>query len=266
LHSALAIARIYTRSMLTYRTRTLVSLVSTLVAIFPIYYVAAALRDFAARAVQGHAPDYFGYVIVGSIGVFVVTEAASSIPSIVNSYINSGMLEQLLGTPARWPSVLAGVSMYGFAWVALRALIVLATAWILGQSLHWVRLPEAVLVFALVALVVLPVGLAGAACVLVTRSTLWLPQVAITGATLFGSVYFPATALPPALTWIGEAMPLTPALAAARKLLLLDAPIADVLPLLGPVALWAVGGLLVGGGLFAAALRHARRAGTLTQY
>lgn len=266
MRDALAIARIYTRSMLTYRTRTLLSLLSTLVAIVPVYFVAVALRDFAAPAVRGLAPDYFGYVLVGAIGAYVVAEAAGALPGIVNGYITSGMLEQLLGTPVRWPSVLAGVSLYGFGWVALRGVLVLAAGWILGESMHWHRIGEAALVFALVALTVLPVGLVAAASVIVTRSSLFLPQVALAGATLFGSVYFPPSALPPAFVAVGEAMPLTAALTAARRLLLLDAPLASVLPLLAPVALWAVVGLVIGGAAFALALRHARRAGTLTQY
>mgnify|MGYP002778368637 CR=1 FL=1 len=266
MREALAIARIYVRSMLTYRTRTVLSFASTLIAIVPVYFVAVALRDFAAPAVRGLAPDYFGYVLVGAIGAYVVAEAAGALPAIVNSYITSGMLEQLLGTPARWPSVLAGLSFYGFVWVAIRALLVLAAGWILGESMHWHRAGEAALVFALVALLVLPIGLVGAASVIVTRSSLYLPQAALALATLFGSVYFPPSALPPSLIAVGEAMPLTTALSAARRVLLLDAPLVSVLPSLAPVLAWALGGLALGGGTFALALRHARRAGTLTQY
>lgn len=266
MRDALAIARIYARSMLTYRTRTALSLASTLVAIVPIYYVAVALRDFAAPAVQGLAPDYFGFVLVGAVATFVVAEATGALPGIVNAWITSGMLEQLLGSPARWPAILAGASAYGAAWVAVRALVVLATGWILGGTLFWTRLPEATLVFLLVALVTLPVGLLAAATVVVTRSPLFLPQLAVTATTLLGSVYFPPSALPEWIRPAGELLPIAPALAAARKLLLLDAPIAEVLPLLAPAALWATVGLAVGGTAFTLALAHARRAGTLTQY
>lgn len=266
MRDALAIARIYARSMLTYRTRTLLSLLSTVVAIVPVYFVAVALRDFAQAAVAGQALDYFGYVVVGAVGTFVVAEAAGSVPSITGSYIASGMLEQLLATPARWPSVLAGVTLYGFGWVAARALLVLAAAWILGETVHWARALEAAVVFALTALAVLPIGLVAGACVIAVRSSLFLPQVAVTATTLFGSVYFPVSALPEAVRPIGEALPLAPALTAARRLLLLDAPIATVLPLLAPVAVWAVGGLALGALAFGVALRHARRHGTLSQY
>lgn len=266
MRDALAIARIYARSMLTYRTRTLLSLLSTVVAIVPVYFVGVALRDFAQPAVAGQALDYFGYVVVGAIGTFVVAEAAGSIPSITGSYIASGMLEQLLATPARWPSVLTGVSLYGYAWVAARALLVLGSAWILGETVHWARVPEAALVFALIALAIVPLGLVAGACVVVVRSSLFVPQVAVMATTLFGAVYFPVSALPPAVRPIGELLPFADALTAARRLLLLDVPFTAVVPLLAPITLWAAGGLCVGGLAFALALRQARRHGTLAQY
>ena len=120
----LSVARAYTLGMLTYRTRTAISLLSVLVAVVPVYFVAGALQPLAASAIASESSEYFTYLIVGSVASFVMAEAVSAIPSLVNSYITSGTLEQLLITPIRWPSLLAGLSAYGFAWVAVRALCV----------------------------------------------------------------------------------------------------------------------------------------------
>ena len=125
MHRLLAVARAYALGMLTYRTRTIVSLLSVLVAVVPVYFIAGALQPIAAKAIATESTEYFTYLIVGSVASFVVAEAISAIPSFVGSYIASGTLEQLLTTPIRWPSLMAGLSLYGFGWVAMRALVLM---------------------------------------------------------------------------------------------------------------------------------------------
>ena len=90
-----AVARAYSLGMLTYRTRTLVSLLSVLVAVVPVYFVAGALQPLAASAIASESTEYFTYLIVGSVASFVMAEAVSAIPSLINSYIVSGTLEQI---------------------------------------------------------------------------------------------------------------------------------------------------------------------------
>ncbi|HYW50166.1 MAG TPA: hypothetical protein VE861_06155, partial [Gemmatimonadaceae bacterium] len=130
MHRLLAVARAYSIGMLTYRTRTLVSLLSVLLAVIPVYFIAGALQPLASKAIASESTEYFTYLIVGSVASFVIAEAVSAIPSLVNGYITSGTLEQMLTTPIRWPSLVGGLSAYGFAWVSLRALVLLVTAWI----------------------------------------------------------------------------------------------------------------------------------------
>ena len=127
MHRMLAVARAYSLSMFTYRTRTLVSLLSVLLAVIPVYFIAGALQPLAAGAIASESTEYFTYLIVGSVAAFVITEAVSAIPSLINSYITSGTLEQLLTTPLRWPALVGGLSVYGFCWVAVRALVLLPT-------------------------------------------------------------------------------------------------------------------------------------------
>ena len=267
MHRLLAVARAYTRGMLTYRTRTVMSLLSVLVAVVPVYFVAGALQPLASKAIASESTEYFTYLIVGSVASFVVAEAVAALPSLVGSYITSGTLEQILTTPIRWPSLISGLSAYGFAWVAIRALVLLITAWVWATStIAWPRLPEFGVVMAMLALTYVGVGLVAASLVLLVRSSLFIPQVVGALSTLLGTVYFPRSVLPPAFAPFAGMIPTTPALRAARQMLLLNAPFASVLPDVVQLAAWMVATLLIGGGCFHLALRHARRAGTLTQY
>jgi ABC-2 type transport system permease protein len=263
----LAVARAYTLGMLTYRTRTLVSLISVLLAVIPVYFVAGALQPLAASAIASESTEYFTYLIVGTVASFVMAEAVSAIPSLINSYITSGTLEQLLTTPIRWPALLGGLSLYGFGWVAVRALVLLITAWIWATStIAWIRMLEFSGIMALLALAYLGVGLMAGALVLAVRSSLFVPQAVLTLSALLGTVYFPVSVLPPAFAPFAQFVPMTPALRAARQVLLRDAALSAVLPDLLELAAWAVGSILIGGCCLHLALRHARRAGTLTQY
>ena len=263
----LAVARAYTLSMLTYRTRTLVSLLTVLIAVVPVYFVASALQPLAAKAIASESTEYFTYLIVGSVASFVVAEAVSSIPSLVNSYITSGTLEQLLTTPIRWPSLLAGLSAYGFAWVALRALVLLVTAWVWATStIAWPRMLEFTMLMAMLAAAYVGVGLIAGALVLSIRSSLFVPQAVGTISALLGTVYFPASVLPPVFAPFAVLVPTTPALRAARQILLRDQPLTSVMPDVLQLLAWALGGMAIGGLCFHLALQHARRSGTLTQY
>jgi ABC-2 type transport system permease protein len=267
MHKLLAVARAYALGMLTYRTRTVVSLVSVLVAVIPVYFVAGALQPLASKAIASESTEYFTYLIVGSVASFVVAEAVSAIPSLVNSYITSGTLEQLLTTPIRWPSLVGGLSAYGFGWVALRALVLLVTAWVWATStIAWPRMLEFSVIMALLAMAYVGIGLVAGALVLSIRSSLFIPQAAGTLSALLGTVYFPVSVLPPAFAPFAAFVPATPALRAARQILLRDQPLAAVLPDVLQLMGWSVAGVLIGGVCFHLALRHARQAGTLTQY
>ena len=267
MHKLLAVARAYTLGMLTYRTRTLVSLVSVLVAVIPVYFVAGALQPLASKAIASESTEYFTYLIVGSVASFVIVESVSAIPSLINSYISSGTLEQLLTTPIRWPALISGLTTYGYGWVALRALVLLLTAWVWATStIAWPRLLEFGVIMSLLAVAYAGVGLLAGALVLGVRSSLFVPQVVTTISSLLGTVYFPVSVLPPAFAPFAAYVPLTPALRAARQVLLRDQPLLQVLPDVLQLLAWAIGGAVIGGAAFHLALRHARRSGTLTQY
>ncbi len=267
MHRFLAVARVYSLGMLTYRTRTLVSLLTVLVAVIPVYFVAGALQPLASKAIASESTEYFTYLIVGSVASFVVAEAVSAIPSLVNSYITSGTLEQLLTTPIRWPSLVGGLSAYGFGWVALRAVVLLVTAWVWATStIAWPRMAEFSVIMAMLAMAYVGIGLIAGALVLSIRSSLFIPQAVGTLSALLGTVYFPASVLPPAFAPFAALVPTTPALRAARQILLRDQPLVTVLPDLVQLMGWAVAGIVIGGVCFHLALRHARQSGTLTQY
>jgi ABC-2 type transport system permease protein len=266
-HRMLAVARVYAKAMVTYRAQTLISVISVAISVIPVFFIARAVQAIAAPAIRAESPEYFTYLVLGAVGAFVVSEATAGLPGLVNNYINNGSLEQLLSTPLRWPQLLVGLSLYGYAWVALRALVLMTVAWVWATStIMWTRVPELVLILGILAMVYTGAGLVAAALVLRTRSTLYVPQVVLATVTLFGTVWFPVGILPEVYRSFAAATPMTLGLRAARQVVLLDLPLSAVLPTIGTLSLWALGSLTVGAFVFDRALRAARRDGTLSQY
>jgi ABC-type polysaccharide/polyol phosphate export permease len=149
----------------------------------------------------------------------------------------------------------------------MRALVLLLTAWVWAAStIAWPRMFEFTVIMALLAVTYAGVGLLAGALVLGVRSALFIPQAVTTLSALLGTVYFPASVLPPAFAPAASYVPLTPALRAARQVLLRDEALAVVMPDVLSLLLWSVMSALIGGAAFHMALQRARRSGTLTQY
>jgi ABC-2 type transport system permease protein len=136
----------------------------------------------------------------------------------------------------------------------------------LGVDLHWLRLPEALLILVITTAAYVGVGLVGAALVIAVRTNAAIPQAVLLASTVLGGVYFPTSVLPPAIAPIAEWLPLTPGLRALRQTLLLGYPIGsvsgDLMRATGLALVAAVIGVL----LLRWAFGYARRAGSLSQY
>jgi ABC-2 type transport system permease protein len=136
----------------------------------------------------------------------------------------------------------------------------------LGVDLHWLRIPEALLILAITTVGYVGIGLVGAALVVAVRTNAAIPQGVLVLSTILGGVYFPTSVLPPAIAPLAEWLPLTPGLRALRQSLLLGYPIGSVSGDL--VRVTALSALTFAAGVISIkwAFAYARRAGSLSQY
>lgn len=264
--ATLALLRVGWLSASSYRVGMALSVGGLLVTVVPLYYVAHALQPVMAESIRGQGSEYFGFVLVGMMAFNFLGPALNALPGAVGSGIRSGTLEAMLGTPAPLPSLLAGLVSYDLAWAGVRAAVLGLAGVALGARLA----PEAVLpaaaVMALIVAAHLPFGLLGAALVLAFRTPGPLPRVMVAASVLLGGVYYPPEVIPEGLRALSAAMPLTYGLRALRRLLLEGASPAAVAADVAILAAFAAALLAAGALVFAAALRYARRAGTLAQY
>lgn len=266
MRAMLALTRAGVLAALTYRTRMLLSLLGVLVIVLPIYFVADALQPVLESALRDEGEQYFAFLVVGTAALLFLTTTLGTLPGVIGSGIVTGTWEALLATPApRW-AILAGLSGYSMLWSTLKCLVLLFAAASLGARFEWSGLVPALLVLALTLVPYVAIALVSAAGVLAWRTRTPVAQGVLLLSVFLGGVYYPTHVIPDWLQALSAWVPLSYGLRAARRLLLEGEGMAAVVPELEMLLLFAVVTGLAGALLFAAALRHARRAGTLAQY
>jgi len=264
--AAIALTRASWRTAKSYRVSFAMSFVSLAVTIVPVYFVANALQPFMASVIAEEGREYFGFVLLGTALLTLIAPALSSFSSAVSGGLSSGFFEALLVTPTSLPAILAGQTGYPLLWALARVVLLVGAGTALGVNVHWLRLPEALLITAIVLSAYAGVGFLAAAFVVSFRTNLAIPQAALVLSTLLGGVYFPTSVLPPIVAPFSEWLPLTPALRALRQTLLLGFPVSavfrELLQLVGLAAACVVAGVIA----LRWAFGYARRSGSLAQY
>ena len=253
-------------SAASYRLSLLVSVLGLFASIVPLYFVSNALQGVMASKIADQGGQYFAFVLVGTIVLTFVSQSINALPGAVQSTVGSGMLDTLLSVPTPVPVVFAGLTSYGYLWVAVRAVLTLAAGAALGAHVEWARLAPSLLVLALIVLAYLPFGLIAAALIVAFRTDMELRRGVLLISTLLGGVYYPTHIIPSWVQHVSSAVPLTYGLRALRRVLLDGEPLWQAAGDLGVLlAMTAVLGL-AGVAALSAAFQYARRTGTLAQY
>lgn len=249
-----------------YRVSMALSLVTVVGSVIPVYFIAKALQPMMSNAIKGEGHQYFAFLLIGSITFTFVPLAVSSLPGTITSSITSGTLETVLGTPTSIPTMLVGMMGYSFVWTALRGALMLIAGWFLGASISWIQLPSAVLLLGLIILAYIPIGLMSAAAYLAFRTAGPFAMGVMVLSSLLGGVYYPTHVVPSWLERVSGLIPLTYGLRAMRHVLLEGASLLSVRNDVGILLLMTAILFAIGGWLFSAAMRYARRTGSLSYY
>lgn len=264
-----AIAALLKASFLTaasYRVRFVQAIITSLVTVIPVFFVARALQPMMGPTIQAEGKDFFAFLVVGFVVMAFVVMCVDSLPSQVSGDINNGFFEALLGAPVGTPTVLVGMVAYPVLFTMARGALMLSLAAVMGVHMSLARLPEVALIVALLAIAHFGISLVATGLMVAFRTTLAIPQVVITASGFLGGVYWPTSVIPSWVFTVSKFVPLTYGLRAIRQAVLEG----RALPQLADdvVTLAAFAGCLMALGILAMslALAHARRRGTLSQY
>src|SRR5262245_12186173 len=266
MRKSLALIRAAWLTSLSYRLETFFSFLSLLAGMVPLYLISRALQPMMSNVIQSEAPEYFGFVLIGLLSFTFVQASVGTLHGALGGEISSGSLEALMATPTPLISLLLGLVGQSFSMTVIRSVYCMIFATAFGAHFVWSGLPAALLALLLIILVYLPFGIIAAALVLAFRTTGPFPAAVTTFSGLLGGVYYPTHVIPSWLAGLSGLVPLTYGLRAVRRSLLDGAPfsasVSDLLLLLTASAVM----LAISLSVFAAALRYAKRMGTLAQY
>jgi ABC-2 type transport system permease protein len=247
---------------LTYRTRLVSQVLTSLFSLTLFYYVSRLvhLSGFAT-------PDsYFAFVVVG-IAMVGVLYSCFQIPELVRQELLAGTFERLLLSPFGAVRSILAMSLFPLLFSFLIAAITLALACVLfALRLDWSTAPLSIPAMALALLAFLPFGLLFAALtVLVKQGSVGTSWV-IALLSILGGLYFPVALLPHWLRDLAALQPFGSATGLLRHLLVGSPTSEPALHAILKLSLFAA--ILVPLALagLSAAIRAGQRSGTIIEY
>jgi ABC-2 type transport system permease protein len=254
------------REAVTYKFSFIYSLIGIFFSTATFFFVAKLVPP-GAPALAPYGGDYFSFAVVGVAFSSLLGIFQEGLPAVIRSAQVSGTLEALLVTQTSASTVLVGSSLYSLAFQSLRTVLhlVLAMA-VFGMKVGRVNWPGVLAVFILTAVCFLSLGILSASFILVYKMGNPLSWIFSSVSGLLGGMVFPVAILPSWIRWVSSLLPVTYSLNGMRRSLLASVGFSRVLPdiaalavfnaLLFPLSLLA----------FRAAIRKAKKDGTLTHY
>ena len=249
-----------------YRLALFLQVAGIIVMAVPTFFVARALQPTMAGAISAEADQYFAFVLVGTVALLLTAAGMTTLQSTIASGISTGYFEALLMTRSPLPSILAGLTSYGLLLTAVRSGVLMAAGAVLGARIGWGNSLQALVILGVLVATYWGIGLVAAALVIAFRTSGPLLPAMSTLSVLFGGVYYPVSVIPSWLGVIAKATPLAYGLRGLRRVLLQGDGLTSVWPDLAILTLMGVITLTVGALSVKAALRYARRVGTLGTY
>lgn len=254
------------REAATYKFSFVHSFVGILLSTATFFFVAKLIPP-GAPSLGPFGGDYFSFAVVGVAFASLLGVFQDGLAAVIRGAQVAGTLEALLVTQTSVPTVLIGSSLYSLLFQSFRTglHLVLAVA-VFGMRLGRVNVAGALAVFTLTALCFVCLGVLAASFTLVYK--MGSPFGWIFGGLsgLLGGMVFPVAILPSWLRWASSLLPVTYALDGMRRSLLASAGFSDILPDIAALLAFSAVLLPLSGMAFRAAVRKAKKDGTLTHY
>jgi ABC-2 type transport system permease protein len=250
-----------------YRVYFFAQLIFVFFMVAAFYFFGRMFEGLTIPTLTPYGGSYFPFVLVGvAFSTYLGVAVRSFAETIRNAQV-VGTLEALLVTPTPVGQIIVMSSIYAFLATSLRVIFTLAVGWALfGVNFAQANWPGAILILVLTIFSFSFLGILSAGVVLAFKRadpSSWLVQGL---SYLLGGVYYPVAVLPEWGQTLANILPITHALEAMRKLLLLGSPLSEVTgSILGLLIFTAVAGPL-SIGVFLLALRRVKREGSLSHF
>ncbi|HTC63391.1 MAG TPA: ABC transporter permease [Candidatus Saccharimonadales bacterium] len=250
-----------------YRFAFLIEMFQALFGSASFYFLSRFVQSPTLQKSLPPGTTYFSFALVGIAFFDYLSVALSTFDSSLQEARQNGTLENLLVTQTSLPVILAGSSIYPFAWMSLHTAIYLGWGAILfGFPLQGANWLGALIVLAASVLAFSGLGILSAGYLLIFKRGNPVNWVILGLSSVVGGMMYPISVLPKWLQYVARLTPVTYSLEGMRAAILNHATLRELLPSIAGLLLFAAILLPVSFGIFSWALRRAKITGTLTHF
>jgi ABC-type multidrug transport system permease subunit len=251
------------RLWLSYRTRAITTAFTAITSVILFYYVSRLVNSPEV----GSPDDYFGFVVVGTVILGVMTSTLTTPVGTLRAELMTGTFERMVISPFGAVGSIISLTLFpALLGLAVGVITIGFAAIVFDLALTWptalAALPVALLgVFSFV-----PFGILLAAVAMTFKQTNAGAAFVITGLSLAAGLYFPVSLLPEWIQWTADVQPMTPTADLMRHVLvgteMSGSVLAAVLKLIGfALVMLPIATLVLRG-----SIERSRRKGTITEY
>ena len=183
--------------------------------------------------------DYFDTVLLGLLGLGIMTNSIISIAVRISTYRNQAVLKRLLATPLPVWKFFAGEIIAHLLLAMVQALIILAVGvFVFGGDIHG-NLGWVLLIVLLGTVVFLNIGFILSAWARSPAAASGMGNAVALPMMFLAGTFFSTASLPWLLPYAAQVLPLTPMLDALREVAINSAPLWETWPQLAALAAWA---------------------------
>jgi len=211
--------------------------------------------------------EYFPFVLIGIAFSTYITTSLQTFSANIRQAQTTGVLESMLITPSSIVEIIAGMSVWDFAFASIRIFVYL----LFGMAFFGLRfsspnIPAAILILALTIACFSFIGIMSAGFILIFKRGEPIGWFMGSIAGLFGGVYFPVEVLNSKLQVISNILPVTYALRSLRHAILAGASFRSLMPDILALAGFCIALLPLAVFIFKCALRRVKTDGSLVHY
>ena len=203
-------------------------------------------RDLVvSEVIDAPEVDYFDTVLLGLLGLGIMTNSIISIAVRISTYRNQAVLKRLLATPLPVWKFFAGEIIAHLLLAIVQALIILAVGvFVFGGEVHG-NLGWVLLIVLLGTVVFLNIGFILSAWSSSPAAASGMGNAVALPMMFLAGTFFSTASLPWLLPYAAMVLPLTPMLDALREVAINSAPLWDTWPHLAALGAWALATALI---------------------
>ena len=250
-----------------YRFAFLIEMFQALFGAASFYFLSRFVDSPTLQKALPPGTSYFSFALVGIAFFDYLSVALSTFDASLQEARQNGTLENLLVTQTSLPVILAGSSLYPFAWMSLHTAIYFGWGAILfGFPLQGANWLGALIVLVASVLAFCGLGILSASYLLVFKRGNPVNWLILGLSSVVGGMMYPISVLPKWLQYVARLTPVTYSLEGMRAAILGHASLHELLPSIGALLLFAAILLPASFAVFSWALRRTKITGTLTHF